>query len=72
MEKSIQIQLGTRIRELRTEKVGLSQERFALKIGMDRTYYSSIERGAHSPTIAILERVNEGLGVTFEELFKGM
>ena len=34
----ITVDLGNRIRELR-QKIGLSQEKFALKIGMDRTYF---------------------------------
>ena len=33
----IQIEFGKRIKSLRNE-TGLSQEKFALKIGMDRTY----------------------------------
>ena len=36
--------LGKKIRELRTH-TGLSQEKFALKIGMDRTYFASVEAG---------------------------
>lgn len=39
----IQEELGKRIRELRTSKTGLSQEKFAHKIEMDRTYYASVE-----------------------------
>lgn len=38
----IQVAFGKRIKELR-KQTGLSQEKFALKIGMDRTYYASIE-----------------------------
>ena len=33
-----------RIKKLRQEK-GYSQEKFALKIDMDRTYYASVESG---------------------------
>lgn len=40
----ITIDFGNRIRELRL-KIGLSQEKFASKIGMDRTYYASVESG---------------------------
>ena len=43
--------LGKRIRELR-QQTGLSQEKFALKIGMDRTYFASVETGKRN--IAIL------------------
>ena len=35
---------GNVIRTLRNDK-GLSQEKFALKIEMDRTYYASVENG---------------------------
>lgn len=33
----IQVEFGNRIRQLR-QQTGLSQEKFAMKIGMDRTY----------------------------------
>ena len=36
--------IGNRIRELRSH-TGLSQEKFAQKIGMDRTYFASVELG---------------------------
>ena len=36
--------LGKRIKELRIQ-TGLSQEKFALKIDMDRTYFASVEAG---------------------------
>lgn len=38
MDKNYLIKFGQRIRELR-QKTGLSQEKFALMIGMDRTYF---------------------------------
>lgn len=34
--------IGNIIRELRS-RTGLSQEKFAQKIGMDRTYFASVE-----------------------------
>ena len=42
--------LGNRIRELRLQ-AGLSQEKFALKIDMDRTYYASVESGKRNIAI---------------------
>ncbi len=72
MKKSIEKQLGERIRELRIAKTGLSQEKFANKIGMDRTYFSSVELGRHSVTISIIFRIAQGLDVSLEELFQGM
>lgn len=40
----VQKDFAARIKELRAT-TGLSQEKFALKIDMDRTYYASVEAG---------------------------
>ena len=42
MNMSIQKKFGYCIRIFR-QNLGLSQEKFSLKIGMDRTYYASVE-----------------------------
>jgi transcriptional regulator with XRE-family HTH domain len=63
--------VGSRIRELRNT-TGLSQEKFALKIGMDRTYYASVESGRRNISIINLEKISIGLGVTLSELFSNM
>ena len=42
--------LGQRIKELRTQ-TGLSQEKFALLINMDRTYFASVEAGKRNIAI---------------------
>lgn len=65
------IELGKRIKEYR-KKIGLSQEDFALLIGMDRTYYSSIEKGKHNITIMNLSKISNGLQITLSELLKNM
>ena len=67
----IQAKLGARIRELRLA-TGLSQEKFALKIGMDRTYFSSVEAGKRNISIVNLEKIANGLDLTLSELFKGV
>lgn len=59
--------LGTNVRQLRKAK-GLSQERFALEHGFDRTYISGIERGERNPTILVVERLAEALEVSIAEL----
>lgn len=64
----ITVDFGNRIRELRTE-TGLSQEKFALKIGMDRTYYASVEAGRRNISLINIEKIAEGLGVSLSELF---
>lgn len=67
----ITVDLGKRIRELR-QQTGLSQEKFALKIGMDRTYFASVEAGKRNIAIININKIADGLGVTLSELFKGM
>lgn len=62
---------GTRIKELRKAK-GLSQEKFASSIDMDRTYYASVEAGKRNISINNIYKIAKGLDVTLEELFKGM
>lgn len=64
----IQIEFGKRIKSLRNE-TGLSQEKFALKIGMDRTYYASVESGKRNISLQNIEKIANGLGVTISELF---
>ena len=65
----ILIKFGERIAYLRKER-GLSQEKFALKIGMDRAYYSSIENGKHSVTLEKIAIIAKGLDVEIRELFE--
>ena len=64
----ITIDFGKRIRELRL-KTGLSQEKFALKIGMDRTYYSSVESGKRNIALINIQKIADGFGITLSELF---
>lgn len=67
----IQEKVGNKIRELR-QTTGLSQEKFALKIGMDRTYYASVENGKRNISIVNLEKIANDLGVSLSELFRGI
>lgn len=63
--------LGERIKEFR-QRSGLSQEKFALKIEMDRTYFASVEAGQRNISICNIKKIADGLGVNLEELFKGL
>ncbi len=60
-------QLGHNLRALR-KALGLSQERFALEYDIDRTYVSGIERGKRNPTVTVLGRLADALGVDIHEL----
>lgn len=62
---------GERIKELRL-KQGLSQEKFALLIDMDRTYYASIESGKRNVSLRNIEKISKGFGISISELFQGV
>ena len=66
----IRKQFGVNVRRHR-KATGLSQEQFALKYDIDRTYVSGIERGKRNPTIVIVRKFAKGLGVSVSELFEG-
>lgn len=63
--------LGNRIRELRL-KTKLSQEKFALKIGMDRTYFASVEAGRRNISILNIKKISDGLGISLSKLFENL
>lgn len=67
----ITAKLGIRIKNLRN-RLGLSQEKFALSIGMDRTYFASVEAGRRNISICNIEKIANGLGVSLSELFEGL
>lgn len=67
----ITITLGKRIQELR-KRTGLSQEKFALQIGMDRTYYASVESGKRNIAIKNIKKIADGLGINLAQLFEGV
>ncbi|MGU3525148.1 helix-turn-helix domain-containing protein [Enterobacteriaceae bacterium C23F] len=66
---SIQTRFGANIKKLRLE-LGLSQEAFADRCGLDRTYVSGIERGVRNPTLEVINVLANGLGVEIRALFE--
>lgn len=60
--------LGQRIRELRTEQ-GYSQEAFADKCGVHRTFMGTVERGESNLSFQNIHRVASYLGVSLSALF---
>jgi transcriptional regulator with XRE-family HTH domain len=53
---------GDELRRAR-EKAGLTQEELAERAGVHRTYVSMLERDKKSPTLAVLFRLCDALGV---------
>lgn len=68
MNSEIQIQFGKRVRQLRTN-LGISQEKFALQINMDRTYFSSVETGKRNISLMNIQKIAQGLNISISELF---
>ena len=64
----IQKNFGLAIKKLR-EETGLSQEKFALSIGMDRTYYASVEAGKRNISIQNIYKIAEGFNISVSALF---
>ena len=62
------MRLGLNIRRLREER-GWSQEEYAERADIHRTYVSDIERGRRNPTITVVERLARPLEVTMGTLF---
>lgn len=59
----IQARLGQNVRRLREAK-GWSQEDYADRAGIHRTYVSDIERGKRNPTVSVVEKLAKALEVS--------
>lgn len=68
-KKRLETSFGLRCRELR-DRAGLSQEKFALSIGMDRSYYASIEVGIRNVTLVNKYKIARGYGISLSELLE--
>ena len=62
---------GKKVQELR-KLSGLSQEKFALLIDMDRTYFASVESGKRNISLENIFKISKGLNISLEELFRGL
>jgi transcriptional regulator with XRE-family HTH domain len=63
------IRLGRTVRELRAA-AGYSQESFAARIKVHRTFMGTIERGNTNVSLETLERLASGLGLDVWELIR--
>ncbi len=64
---TIQLRFGTRIRMLR-KKQGYSQEAFAEKCGLDRTYVGGIERGERNVSLRNIAVIADALNLSVSQL----
>jgi transcriptional regulator with XRE-family HTH domain len=63
----IRQRLASNLRRLRSEQ-GWSQEDYADRAGIHRTYVSDIERAARNPTITVVEKLAVPFNVAASEL----
>lgn len=68
---NIQEAFGLKVQQLRKE-AGMSQEKFALSIDMDRTYLASVEAGRRNISINNIKKIADGLSIAISELFVGV
>jgi transcriptional regulator with XRE-family HTH domain len=65
---SIEKKFGAAVRR-RREKLGLSQEAFAAKAGIHRTYMSSIELGKVAVSIRIAQQLADALNAPLSRIW---
>lgn len=68
---NIQKAFGLKVQQLRKE-AGMSQEKFALSIDMDRTYLASVEAGKRNISLCNIEKIAKGLNISVSELLSGI
>ena len=66
---NINIQFGNILRKIR-EGRQMTQEEFAGLCDISRAYYGRIERGEHSVTLELCQKISEATGLSFSELFE--
>lgn len=69
MEKEIRVKFGKTLRRLRKNH-GISQETFADKCDLHRTYISDIERGERNVSLENIEKIAKVLNIQISELFR--
>lgn len=65
----LQKNFGLTCKLYRTQ-LGISQEKFALKIGMDRTYYASVESGKRNISLQNIQKIASGFNISISQFFK--
>jgi len=60
---------GAAVRRLRT-RLDLSQEEFADRVKIHRTYIGGIERGERNPTLTMITRIAAALNVSAAQLLR--
>ncbi len=68
---SVKARVSRNIQRIRREK-DLSQEEVAHRALIHQTYLSGVETGKRNPSILVVERIANALGVDVSEIFKAV
>lgn len=68
MQTDLLIRFGKTVRKLRMQQ-NISQEAFADRCDLHRTYISDIERGQRNLSLENIEKIASALGTTVSQLF---
>lgn len=71
VEKTLAERFGELVRHLRKDQ-GFSQEEFAFRVGVHRTYMGDIERGEKNVTLVTADKLAKALGLTLSVLLLKM
>jgi transcriptional regulator with XRE-family HTH domain len=71
LPQEVALKISTVVKQ-RRKSLGISQEQFALMVGIDRTYASQIERSIANPSLAVLCNIASGLEITLCQLLGEM
>ncbi|HTE22111.1 MAG TPA: helix-turn-helix transcriptional regulator [Candidatus Limnocylindria bacterium] len=63
--------IGKRLYAARTKK-GWSQEALSAESGVASAHIGFIEQGRRRPTVSTLDKLTHALGMSLEQLFKGL
>ncbi len=68
---TLRSRFGLTVRRLRlaVKPKGISQERFALLAGINRSYMGRIERGEVNASLDLIERISNALRISVGKLF---
>lgn len=67
----IRFRFGKAVRQ-RRHKLAVSQEEFADRCGLDRTYVGGIERGERNVALLNIEKIARALKISLSDLFRGI
>jgi len=70
LRKQFTNKLALHLRKVREEK-GITQEDLAFKAGVNTAYYGHLERGVYSPTMFVIWKISQALGISIEEFMSG-